>query len=409
MFALALALASVALAQEAEEPWQRSGWGWGGLPAANYSSDEGFGAGVIGSIYKYDGETAPYRTSFSFLFFMTTKNVHYHRLDVDALGLANGKLRLETRTELNATRTINFCGFGMEVTCDPAVAEAEADALGLEAGDARDEFLRQYYKARTIRPNARVNARIRLNDDPDRKLELMAGWRGELLLPGDFSGPGPFPDSLYATAFPEGEKGFLSILQAGVMFDTRDNEPAPRKGAWLEGSVRGATRVWGSEWEHFGVNGIARGYVPIVPEGKLTLATRGIADVLVGEAPIFEIGRAAGSRPLDFLGGEYSGRGIRAARFLGKVKVLAQPELRWAFAEFDAGPTWELTLVGFADLGWVATDVAHLDELVRAPMVGEGGGLRVALNQNFIVRADVGVSKVEDWAPGIYLNINHIF
>ncbi len=406
---LALTAAAAAHAQdEAQEAWESPGWGWGGLPAANYSSDEGFGAGVIGSIYHYDGETRPYRTAISFLTFITTRNIHYHRVDVDALGLANGKLRMDTRAEFNATRTVNFCGFGMDVTCDPAAAEAAAAELGLE-GEAAEDFARQYYLARTIRPRGWVNARIRLNDDPDRKVELMAGWRAELLLPGDFSGPGPYPDSLYAQQFPDGEKGFLSVLQTGIMYDTRDNEPAPRKGAWLETSVRGSTIAWGSAWTHVGYNAIARGYVPIAPDGKLTLATRGIVDVLVGDAPIFEIGRTGGSKPVDFLGGEYSGRGIRASRFLGKVKALAQPELRWAFVEFDAGPTWELTLVAFTDIGWVATDVGGLDQLARAPMVGEGGGLRIAVDQNFIIRGDVGVSAVEDWSPGVYLNVNHIF
>jgi len=414
--ALAAVLAAVSLAgprahaaeEDDTEAWESPGWGWGGLPAVNFSTDEGLGGGLIGTVYHYDGETAPYRTAISFLTFVTTRNIHYHRVDVDALGLANGKLRMDTRTEFNATRTVNFCGFGMDVDCDPAVAEAAADSEGLE-GVAREDFVRQFYLARVIRPRGWVNARIRLNEDDDRKVELMAGWRAELLLPGDFGEPGPYPGSLYAEIFPQGEQGLLSILQTGVMYDSRDNEPAPRKGAWLETSLRSGTRVWGSRWEHVGFNGIARGYVPIIGEGKLTLASRGIVDLLVGDAPIFELGRTGGSKPVDFLGGEEAGRGIRASRFLGKVKVLGQPELRWAFVEFEAGPTWELTLVGFVDVGWVATDLASLDELGRAPMVGEGGGLRFAINQNFIVRADVGVSAVEDYEPGVYLNINHLF
>ena len=42
-------------------------------------------------------------------------------------------------------------------------------------------------------------------------------------------------------------------------------------------------------------------------------------------------------------------------------------------------------------------------------IAGQGGGLRVAFDQNFIVRADVGVSAVEQWDPGVYINMRNLF
>jgi len=32
---------------------ERTGWGWGGVPAINYNADEGFGYGVVGNVYNY--------------------------------------------------------------------------------------------------------------------------------------------------------------------------------------------------------------------------------------------------------------------------------------------------------------------------------------------------------------------
>ena len=84
---LPLALALPLHAQETEpavdtpteepklESWQKKKWGWGGIPAVNYNSDEGFGFGVIGSVYKYNGESKPYKTRIGGLVFFTTKGV----------------------------------------------------------------------------------------------------------------------------------------------------------------------------------------------------------------------------------------------------------------------------------------------------------------------------------------------
>ena len=40
---------------------------------------------------------------------------------------------------------------------------------------------------------------------------------------------------------------------------------------------------------------------------------------------------------------------------------------------------------------------------------GGGGGLRLAWNKNFIIRLDVAASPFEANAPGLYINLNHIF
>ena len=78
------AAAEEAPVEETEE-WQREGWGWGGLPAVAYNSDDGLGGGVVGNIYRYDGMTAPYKMELYFLFYVTTKQVHTHRVQMALL------------------------------------------------------------------------------------------------------------------------------------------------------------------------------------------------------------------------------------------------------------------------------------------------------------------------------------
>jgi hypothetical protein len=56
----------------------------------------------------------------------------------------------------------------------------------------------------------------------------------------------------------------------------------------------------------------------------------------------------------------------------------------------------------------VATDWDSLDELGR-PVPSFGGGLRLAFDDNFIIRVDSGFSAVEDFAPKIYIDLANLF
>ena len=47
--------------KEVVPAWQKDKWGGFGLPAVAYSTDEGLGFGALGSVYRYDGATQPYR------------------------------------------------------------------------------------------------------------------------------------------------------------------------------------------------------------------------------------------------------------------------------------------------------------------------------------------------------------
>lgn len=399
---------AAALAADGEPAWTREGLGFGGIPAVNYNTDEGLGLGVVGSVYRYDGKTSPYKVGVTAIFFATTRGVQNHRIDVDALQLAQGRLRLTSRVELDITRTNNFCGFGPDVTCDPEVAEGAADAAGL-AGEDRERFVRRYYLASYIRPNGYVNGRWRLGDlSAARKVELMGSLRAAYHLPGDFSGKDPDPGSLISGRL-EAEEGLLTVLQAGVMFDGRDYEPAPSRGVWTEASVRGATRYLGSDFDYAGVNLTFRGYVPLAGEGRLVGATRLALDGMVGDVPIREMAQMGGSAPYQFGGGLNAGRGIRQRRFLGRVKGLVQPELRWKFAHIEPfGVGVDLTALAFGDLLVVAQDWDRLDEL-GSPKLGQGAGLRVAFDDSFIIRVDTGFSQVEGWSPAIYIDLNHLY
>jgi hemolysin activation/secretion protein len=137
-------------------------------------------------------------------------------------------------------------------------------------------------------------------------------------------------------------------------------------------------------------------------------ANRLVGDGVVGDAPIQSLARMGGSSDYYVYGGMDSGRGIRVQRYLGKLRLFEQAELRWRFFDTEfLGQQFGFTAVGFADVGVVGAEVALPDELTILP--GFGGGVRVAWNENFIVRLDVAASPLEHYEPATYLLIGHPF
>ena len=396
-----------ALPTYAADPAAREGWGFGGVPAVNYNADEGFGFGAVGSIYRYDGETRPYKTALNVILFATTRAVQTHSLEVDALELGGRPIRLTAKAELAATKTSNWCGGGPVVACDPAVAEAAADARSL-SGAAREDFVGHYYRTRFLNPNAQLNVRWAVDPKPHR-VELFAGYRASAMIPGDLASAEPYAGSLYDRDFPGGERGLVSGVQVGVSLDDRDNEPAPIRGYWIEGSVRAASVVLGSDYEHVGFNTTVRGYLPLGTD-RLVLADRLMLDGLVGDAHTVELGTPGGLQRYTFYGSLNAGRGVRLRRYVGKVKAMEQAELRWTYASpVIAKVPVDLGVLAFLDVGFVGEDFSDLDRMFAHPLPGMGGGLRFAFDGNFVIRADVGVSPIEDWAPAVYIDIKNLF
>lgn len=395
-------------------------WGFGGLPALAYDADNGFLIGVVGQVYFNDPQkTKPYRVGVNAGFTITHKLVQDHYIYVDWLDVNDLPLRLLLKFGYTQSLSQNYCGTGMTVTCDEQVANDAADDLQL-TGDERDEFLRHYYLFRFINPWSQLQARWALNPLP-RRVEVFGGWRGSAWIPGtwwdddgdDKADLVPYPGSHYAKDFPVGEPGFASILQAGVMYDTRDNEPSPRSGLWAETSVRAATPLWGSSWTWAGANVTVRSYVPILNGEaplRLTLASRIVGDVVVGDPPIQELVRPGGF--IDYLsfGGSEMGRGVRAQRYVGKVKGYLQNELRWRFLQWEMfHQPWALSSNAFVDAGVIGTEVGDPHAFDGTPPVGFGGALLLHWNENFILRLDVATSAVEHYPASVYIQLGQTF
>lgn len=409
--------------EEVEDP-TAGRWGIAAVPKFTVDSDNGIGLGVRGNAYWYRWDQQPYKTAIGFQAFVTTKLVQHHYLFVDAIDAFNLPLRLKGEVGYFQSRSQNFCGFGNATTCDPAVIDRQAADLGLDPVE-RGLLRQSYYRVRFLRPYANAQVRWRLNQKP-HEISVFGGWRGHYYIPGDLVDENkdgaidlfPYPNSLYAARFPQGERGLASVLQVGAMVDNRDNEPAPRRGYWIEASIRGATPFWGSTWTYAGVNTTARFYIPLLSDDVI-LASRYVLDLTVGDLPLQEMIRVGGTRDYTAFGGAQFGRGIRVQRYPGRIKAMMQQEVRWELPDFDL---WSQNIrfgfAGFFDAGWIGHDWnIPTSPSGQSPQgfggdpsrvaIGGGVSLRFTWNRNFVMRLDIAFSPDERYVPQVYSGPNH--
>lgn len=385
------------------------------VPTLTFSTDEGFGTGGVGTLYHEHAGVLPYRDALTLNVFISSKLVQHHALTWDALKPFDLAGRSYVRLGYFSTVSQNYCGVGNDVTCARGDAVTEARARGLvddvdEGNDAFDAFVRRYHLMRFIRPYATVIARPWLRDKPWRT-ELLVGWRGAYTIPGDVFERGPYPGSLFAKDHPDGEAGFSSVPFVGVIVDNRDAEVFPMSGVYVESSARGAGAMTGGTWTWVGGNAQAAAWFTMSKrDPRLVLATRAMADVILGEPSVEEMARVGGTVDAIAFGGFQIGRGVREHRYIGKVKVLGQAELRAQIVDtVILGETFNHGVALFSDVGFIGDDVLHLGEHPTKLLSTVGVSYRVLWNEDFAIRWDLGFSPDENDGPGFYIIVGQAF
>jgi hypothetical protein len=367
-------------------------WTFAGVPRLTINSDEGFGLGVRGTFFWHRFNQRPYKTAVSFQSWVTTRLVQHHFVRVDAIDAFSWPLRLEAEAGFFSILTLPFCGADQDDCVDGPLT-----------------------RLRSLEPYGLATGRLRLVKAPffkdTLKLETFFGWRGTAYIPGslfDDDGDGapdlfPYPGSRYAQLHPRGEPGFASVVQAGLAIDTRDDEPNPTRGFFVDASVRGSGPVVGSAFSFVGANLTARLYAPLLPSRTVVVAERVIIDGVAGEAPWRERVRLGGLVESSGIGGLDVGRGIRLARFAGRMRLAWQHELRVMPLVLDiGGNSLGLPVALFCDSG------VSLDDGAR-PRLLFGGGIsfRVVWNKTFVMRLDLALSPLEPGRLAAYSAPNH--
>ena len=209
----------------------------------------------------------------------------------------------------------------------------------------------------------------------------------------------PNGTSLLRRDFQEGlvsglDGGWVSILQTALIYDTRDFEPDPTKGYYLEVANEFSSRIIGSDFEFNKLFLQGRVYKKI-PIGPRTVfgARFGIGNIFGSKAPFFEFqDQWSPDGSINALGGRQSLRGHRANRYLARSLAFANFELRVRLAEIKLGKQrFAFGVAPFFDAGTVRDEWQNLN--FSNIKNSYGGGLRIAWNQSTIISFDYGFSK----------------
>jgi outer membrane protein assembly factor BamA len=364
------ALIPVGLPSMAWAQPRQTGFGWSGLPAVNYDSDEGFGYGVTGGLYQYgEGSHAPYAWALEATVFFTTNGHNSASVFYDAPDRLGHGVRLSGR--LNADRDCcqPYYGLGNAAPRDTALLHRPG--------------LPNYYSYRRDRLGAALDVQWSL----PAHLRVLAGAAAQHNAAVARDTSTLFAADL-ATAVILGADAPATALgpRVGLVYDTRDAERDPRQGLWLDALAwEGVLLSGGGDFTRF--TATVRGYVSPVP--WLTFAARVLGERWRGAVPLAQLADI-GSSFQDFtgIGGAESVRGVLRLRYLGRARALANVEVRWRGPRFRwLGAPWQLGAAGFVDAGRV-WDTRGFGDGTAGLHWGKGAGLRLAWGPSFIIAAD---------------------
>jgi hypothetical protein len=417
----------------------KQGWNFGGLPVVSFDSDLGFQYGALANLYHYgDGSRYPlYDHSFYLEASWFTKGSGIFRFYYDSDRLIRG-IRTSVDISFMPDQAFYLYGYnGYEAVYNkPWITEGAED-----------------YKTRLFYRYHREFFRFKADFQGDivrKKLYWLAGLDFYNIYSADIDQQKfDIPDSV-STLFdqykewyiiPESEKsgGRFTVLKLGLVFDTRDNEPNPWRGIWTEIILASAPKPLSSMERGFMKLAIThRQYFTLIKE-RLTFAYRlAFQTTIAGYTPtyaqtIMYYSRMTGAYN-EGLGGIKTLRGISRNRIVGDGWVMGNFELRYRFLYFQwIKQNWYLAIAGFFDTGRVIS-LIDVEDVVTAgnglenyyPQ-GEsevdyfdfgaerfhnsvGGGLYIAMNQNFIIAINFGKALNEqDGNTGFYVGLNYLF
>lgn len=423
----------------------KDGWNFGLLPAVSYNSDLGFQYGGLINLFHYgDGSRYPnYDHSFYIEASRYTKGSGLLRFAYDSDQLIRG-VRLSFDLSYMPEQAIDFFGFNGY--------DAVYNADWVEDGNPQYRS-RMFYKHKRDMLRLHTDLSGSLFDSP---LQWAAGFEfynfeigsvdidrlnkgqdEEDQLPDVETVPGLFELYKQWNIIPADEAagGRFFGLKGGLIYDTRDFEPNPTRGIWTALLLYIAPRQLSNLPEGFSrISLTHRQYFSLIPD-KLVFAGRlGWQTSIGGRVPFYAQPLMITTRLLgaysEGLGGQRSLRGIMRNRVVGDGIAYANIELRWKIIQRKLfNQNFYLAINGFTDVGQVTGKInvaaffeqqpeEFLDYTVadfykanaEKPHWSVGMGLKLAMNENFILSADYGLAlNDQDGKSGLYIGLNYLF
>ena len=206
---------------------------------------------------------------------------------------------------------------------------------------------------------------------------------------------------------------FTSMLAAALIYDTRDYEPDPSEGIFLEYSHEYSAPWLGSDF-NFNKFMLQGQYIKTLArwrnkKSRLTFAGLAALGYIWGPninfIEMWDLSSQAEAGGILVLGGERSLRGYREARFLAPTVALVNLEMRTRLYDFKfLRQHFALGLTPFYDFGSVWDSPTDMDFKKWRGAPGMGG--RIAWNQSTVLRLDYAQSRE---GGQFFFGFDHIF
>ena len=424
----------------------KKGISFGPLPVVAYDQDKGFQFGALLNLYDYgDGSHYPHpRQRWYIEASAYTKGTQQYFLTYDTRHLIPG-VRMSLATTVMFDKAMDFYGYNgyqSDYRHDSVnYWRKQKDKTGISP-----EYMTAFYRLERLAITAKADF---VGNIWEKKLFWQASYyfawyryrdidRAKINKGKDsiemFSGQTLYEKYIDWGIISEKEKagGFTSALRLGLMYDTRDFEAAPSRGIWAEANITLAPQFFGTTHGYCRYMATFRHYVSIVKE-HLVFAYRLNYQGSIGNLPYYimpvfsNIGK---EYDRDGIGGYRTVRGLMRDRVQGLDVGFFNAELRWKFVKFHL---WKqniyLGLNAFLDGGVVTrkydmsyrgddNDLAMRQEYEKyintsksdGLHLAAGGGLRIAINQNFIIAVDYAMPfNKQDGKGSLYVNTGFLF
>jgi hypothetical protein len=418
----------------------KTGWTFGALPAISYNSDLGFQYGALVNFYYFgDGTSYPkYMHSLYGEVSRYTKGSGINRFFYDSEYLIPN-IRVTSDVSFLTEKALDFYGFnGYDAVYDPGW-EDDSQPPDIYRSRMFYRHERKMFRLMTDFQGALFGKELRwvagfgiLHNDvaPVDIDALNKGKDEEDKLPDV---PGLYDKYVEWGIIGEDEKdgGWSNNIKLGLVYDTRDFEPNPMKGMWSEVVVLFAAPgfLGNGDFGYAKISATHRQYFTLVKE-KLSFAYRlNYQGTIAGTVPFYlhpyMINSFSNSSNTDGLGGSKTVRGMLRNRVVGDAFAFGNAEFRWKFyRNVVFGQNLYLGLNLFADAGTVLKKIDFDEPAFDSPSSSQqyfltdeetihttlGLGLRIVLNENFIVAVDYGRPLDErDGGGGLYIGLNYLF
>ncbi|MBN1820477.1 MAG: BamA/TamA family outer membrane protein [Prolixibacteraceae bacterium] len=415
----------------AQEEEIKTGWNFGALPTITFDTDLGFQYGALVNLYNYgDGSRYPdYNHSLYFEVSRFTKGSGINRFYYNSDQLIPG---LQTSLDISylSDDAYDFYGFnGYNAVINSDWIDDESD---LYKSRMFYKYSRKLFRfkidlqGKLSGENLRWAAGVNLLNFKVESVDidkLNKGKDGDDLLP-EQNGLYEHYKTWGIISDKEADGGFVPAFKAGLVYDTRDNKPNPMKGLWTEAVIVASPEFLGGESSFVKLSLTHRQYFTIIPKDLSFVYRLGYQTTIAGEVPFYYQSQLITSvltgALSEGLGGSKSIRGIYRNSILGEGVFYGNAELRWKFARFRfINNNFYLGLNGFVDFGRVtkeiefsstSTDANYFKTDSEKFHTSYGAGLRIAMNENFVISVDYGLAGNEqDGTSGMYIGLNYLF